>query len=263
VSPYVGDDGICAIFTLGWASTNNTPDRPCYFIKDNGTTLTGIDMSTTLQAEFTENIKYYRMANAMSASGKYIMIGGSDGHLGGMVENVNIRQPGFEVYYSEDYGKNFTKRTFELDSALPSEVKNIVITDNGYIYAALRHTRETVRLKFSIFKASTFESLDIVGNLTAGSFSTSSDYRIKTDISQLDEKVTLDNLRPVKYLQTLINKTQYGLIAHELQEYYPDLVVGEKDGEEWQRVNYTGLVALLINEIKQLKRELVELENSM
>jgi hypothetical protein len=114
-----------------------------------------------------------------------------------------------------------------------------------------------------VFKASTFTSLDISGNLTAGSFSTSSDYRIKTDISQLDETVTLDNLRPVKYLQTLINKPQYGLIAHELQEYYPDLVVGEKDGEEWQRVNYTGLVALLINEIKQLKRELTELENGM
>ena len=114
-----------------------------------------------------------------------------------------------------------------------------------------------------IFKASTFTSLDISGNLTAGSFSTSSDYRIKTDISKLDETTTLDNLRPVKYLQTLINKPQYGLIAHELQEYYPDLVVGEKDGNEWQRVNYTGLIALLINEIKQLKRELTELENGM
>jgi len=114
-----------------------------------------------------------------------------------------------------------------------------------------------------IFKASTFTSLDISGNLTAASFSTPSDYRIKTDISQLDETTTLDNLRPVKYLQTLINKPQYGLIAHELQEYYPDLVVGEKDGKEWQRVNYTGLIALLINEIKQLKRELTELENGM
>ena len=113
------------------------------------------------------------------------------------------------------------------------------------------------------FKASTFTSLTISNTLTAGSFSTSSDYRIKTDVSQLDETITLDNLRPVKYLQTLINKPQYGLIAHELQEYYPDLVVGEKDGDELQRVNYTGLVALLIHEIKQLKQELTELENEV
>jgi len=112
----------------------------------------------------------------------------------------------------------------------------------------------------TVFKPSTFTSLIINGNLTAGSYSTSSDYRIKTEVAQLDETVTVDNLRPVKYVQTLINKTQYGLIAHELQEYYPHLVVGEKDGDGWQRVNYTGLIAILINEIKRMKQDLAELE---
>jgi len=65
----------------------------------------------------------------------------------------------------------------------------------------------------------------------------------------------------VKYFQTLLNKQQYGLIAHELQQYYPDLVIGEKDAPDLQRVNYTGLIAILINEINQLKREFTELEN--
>jgi hypothetical protein len=71
---------------------------------------------------------------------------------------------------------------------------------------------------------------------------------------------TVDNLRPVKYLQTLLNKQQYGLIAHELQKYYPELVMGEKDGDDLQRVNYTGLIAILINEINRLKRDFTELE---
>jgi len=115
----------------------------------------------------------------------------------------------------------------------------------------------------TVFKPSTFTSLAINGNLTAGSYSTSSDYRIKTEVVQLDETITVDNLRPVKYVQTLINKTQYGLIAHELQEYYPDLVVGEKDGDGWQRVNYTGLIAILINEIKRMKQDLAELEGDI
>jgi hypothetical protein len=61
-------------------------------------------------------------------------------------------------------------------------------------------------------------------------------------------------------MQTLINKQQYGLIAHELQQYYPNLVFGEKDGPDLQRVNYTGLIAILINEIIQLEREFTELE---
>jgi len=67
----------------------------------------------------------------------------------------------------------------------------------------------------------------------------------------------------VKYFQTQINREKYGLIAHELQEHYPDLVVGEKDGSELQRVNYMGLIAILINEIKRLKQNLVELESGI
>jgi len=261
VSQYVGNDGLCAIFTLGWQS-NTSLISPCYFIKDDGTTLTAIDKSTTIAGVFTDTAKYNRMASVMSASGKYIMIGGADGFQYA-TENVNIREAGWQVYYSEDYGATFTMMSLELDSLMPvAFIRNIVITDNGYIYAKYSN-RETSNFKFSLFKASTFTSLTINNTLTAGSFSTSSDYRIKTDISQLDETITLDNLRPVKYLQTLINKPQYGLIAHELQEYYPDLVVGKKDGKEWQKVNYTGLIALLINEIKQLKRELTELENGM
>ena len=110
------------------------------------------------------------------------------------------------------------------------------------------------------FKPSTFTALDICGNLVAGSYATSSDYRIKTNIMELDETYNVDNLRPVKYFQTQINREKYGLIAHELQEHYPDLVIGEKDGAELQRVNYTGLIAILINEIKRLKLELTKLE---
>jgi hypothetical protein len=113
------------------------------------------------------------------------------------------------------------------------------------------------------FKPSTFTALDICGNLVAGSYASLSDYRIKTNIVELDETYNVDKLRPVKYYQRLINREKYGLIAHELQEHYPDLVIGEKDGAELQRVNYMGLIAILINEIKRMKRELTELENKI
>jgi len=115
----------------------------------------------------------------------------------------------------------------------------------------------------NVFKSSTFTALDICGNLIAGSYATSSDYRIKTNVVELDETYTVDKLRPVKYFQTQITREKYGLIAHELQEHYPDLVVGEKDGSELQRVNYTGLIAILINEIKRLKQNLAELESGI
>ena len=162
---------------------------------------------------------------------------------------------------SDDYGTTWS--TVEFTDAGRINPFSMAISDTGKLFYLDSGGLHINMINLPNFKASTFTSLEITDTLTAGSFVVSSDYRIKSDISQLDEKVTLDNLRPVKYLQTLINKPQYGLIAHELQEYYPELVVGEKDGNEWQKVNYTGLIALLINEIKQLKHELTELENGM
>jgi hypothetical protein len=137
---------------------------------------------------------------------------------------------------------------------------NIVFGDGTVMNTADNNVLST---NPTVFKPSTFSSLDICGNLVAGSYATSSDYRIKTNVVELDETYTVDKLRPVKYFQTQIKREKYGLIAHELQEHYPDLVIGEKDGTELQRVNYTGLIAILINDIKRLKRELTELERGI
>ena len=51
-----------------------------------------------------------------------------------------------------------------------------------------------------------------------------------------------------------------GFIAHELQEHFPFLVSGEKDGPTNQSVNYIGLIALLTKETQDLKKEIQELK---
>jgi hypothetical protein len=96
--------------------------------------------------------------------------------------------------------------------------------------------------------------------VTALSYNAPSDYRIKTDVTPLDDKFTVDKLRPVTYNNTKLDKQDIGLIAHELQEVYPFLVTGEKDGENLQSVNYTGLIAILIKEIQDLKERVKKLE---
>ena len=70
-------------------------------------------------------------------------------------------------------------------------------------------------------------------------------------------------MRPVTYINKQTNKQDIGIIAHELQEYYPELVFGEKDGPEIQSVNYIGLIPILISEIKNLKNKNVILENEI
>jgi hypothetical protein len=90
--------------------------------------------------------------------------------------------------------------------------------------------------------------------VTATSFTATSDYRIKENVKPLDDTFTVDNLRPVIY--TLKDTTQQGLglIAHELQEEYPFMVTGEKDGDKTQSVNYTYLIGILVKEIQDLKQ---------
>jgi hypothetical protein len=89
-----------------------------------------------------------------------------------------------------------------------------------------------------------------------------SDYRIKKNTKSLDDSFTIKNLNPVIYDNILTECKDIGLIAHELQEHYPELVTGEKDGPEYQRVNYIGLIPILINETKNLNKKFEELKQN-
>jgi collagen type VII alpha len=103
-------------------------------------------------------------------------------------------------------------------------------------------------------------ALQVNGTVTASSFNSLSDYRIKEKIIQLDNKFSIDSLKPVSYFNKESKKNDIGLIAHELQEVYPELVTGEKDGINLQTINYTGLIPILIKEIQELKSRVKELE---
>jgi len=96
----------------------------------------------------------------------------------------------------------------------------------------------------------------ISGNAQATTFTTTSDYRIKENVENIDiNKYNIDKLRPVTYTNKLTNAQDFGLIAHEIQSEFPSLVSGEKNGETNQSVNYMGLIAILIKEIQELKDE--------
>ena len=100
------------------------------------------------------------------------------------------------------------------------------------------------------------------GQLQCVSFNATSDYRIKENVETLNENMIVDNLRPVTYINKKSNKRDIGLIAHELQEHYPFLVSGKKDGTEMQSVNYNGLIGILIKEIQELKTRVKNLESN-
>ena len=117
-------------------------------------------------------------------------------------------------------------------------------------------------------------ALDISGavrsnnQFTGTAFSATSDYRIKSNpISMFDPSInklfTIDELNPVYYYNTIAKKSDIGFIAHELQEHIPILVSGNKDGDEFQSVNYLGLTTILVKEIQELKRRVADLEERL
>jgi hypothetical protein len=109
-------------------------------------------------------------------------------------------------------------------------------------------------------------SLDVSGVIKTIGINNVSDYRIKENVTPLSASVdlpSLERLRPVLYYNKLLHKHEYGFIAHEVQEIFPDLVVGIKDADQYQTINYTPMFALLVNEVKQMKREISELRKQL
>ena len=100
------------------------------------------------------------------------------------------------------------------------------------------------------------------GSITGASFNASSDYRIKDNIQPIAISKTIDSLKPVEY-DLMGNTHDMGFIAHEVQEIFPFLVVGEKDGEKMQSLNYNGFIALLVKEIKELKTRVSDSEKNI
>ena len=106
-----------------------------------------------------------------------------------------------------------------------------------------------------------FISLIAVSSILSAGTVIYSDYRIKQDVCKIPPYPNIDNLNPVMYQNMLTGKQDMGFIAHELQEHFPFLVLGEKDGFMNQSVNYIGLIALLTKEIQDLKKEIREMKN--
>jgi hypothetical protein len=114
----------------------------------------------------------------------------------------------------------------------------------------------------SIYTLDVSGSVNIDGSCNALAFSVSSDYRIKENVELLNETYNIDLLKPVTYFNTKSGVQDIGLIAHELQEIYPELVNGVKDGPTLQSVNYIGIIPIIIREIQGLKKEIDQLKLS-
>jgi hypothetical protein len=130
-------------------------------------------------------------------------------------------------------------------------IRNMLANTNNYLYLGANNTN-------IVTVAST--GITVLGVTTSTSFNANSDYRVKENVVPLDESFTIDGLNPVKYIFKSSGKQDIGFIAHEVQEFYPFLVSGEKDGKDTQSLNYNGFIGILTKEIQVLKKKVADQE---
>ena len=110
------------------------------------------------------------------------------------------------------------------------------------------------------------------GNITDNgsnvTYSTSSDYRLKTNVQPLMNALErLAYVKPCTYTWIATEQEGEGFIAHELAQVIPSAVVGKKDGLKEdgsilaQGVDYSRLTPLLTKAVQELLEKIITLES--
>lgn len=96
------------------------------------------------------------------------------------------------------------------------------------------------------------------GTLNATNFNSLSDQRLKDNITPISSATeTVKQLRGTSFSWKDNNVKSYGVIAQELEAVLPELVAGDAT----KTVNYAGLIAFLIEAVKELDQRVAVLES--
>lgn len=132
-------------------------------------------------------------------------------------------------------------------------------------------TNTTLNNQSVLTPANATTSVYIKKDLTVGgSINNPSDFKLKENIEELNLSLCNDllKLEPKQYTYKadIDNKIRYGLIAQDLETFFPNLVTNvviEEGGkiEEHKVVNYIELIPILIVKIKDLQNQIDELKH--
>jgi trimeric autotransporter adhesin len=104
----------------------------------------------------------------------------------------------------------------------------------------------------------------ITTTLTTTAYVTSSDQRLKENITDADDAGDkIDAIQVRKFDWKVDGSHQdYGMVAQELQVVAPEAVSGDADSEEMMGVDYSKLVPMMLKEIQSLRARISQLEGA-
>ncbi len=145
------------------------------------------------------------------------------------------------------------------------------ITGDGYIDGSLIFDTSSTDDTILSFEYNSTPVGYIRRTATSTSYLTTSDYRLKENVTPITDAIArIKQLPAYKFnFKSDKNTTVDGFLAHEVQNVVPEAVSGEKDGTEYQGIDQSKLVPLLVaaikeqqNVIDQLKSRIDALESS-
>jgi hypothetical protein len=98
------------------------------------------------------------------------------------------------------------------------------------------------------------------GTLNATVFNSLSDIKYKDNITIIPDSLQIiDKLDGVSFTWKETGNKSYGVIAQDIEKILPELV----DGDDIKSVNYSGIIAILINAIKEQQKQINELKQKI
>jgi hypothetical protein len=103
-----------------------------------------------------------------------------------------------------------------------------------------------------------YGGVNVVGIVTATNYVSLSDENFKENIQTIDNAIEkVKNIRGVSFDWKKDGTPSMGVVAQEVQEVLPELVTNSDP----KTVNYDGLIAVLIEAIKDLEKRISTLES--
>jgi regulator of extracellular matrix RemA (YlzA/DUF370 family) len=114
------------------------------------------------------------------------------------------------------------------------------------------------------FRLSNTEVGSITSTGSTTSYTTSSDARLKENISDADDAGELIDAIQVRKFDWITDgeHQRYGMVAQELNTVAPEAVSAPEDPDEMMGVDYSKLVPMLVKEIQSLRARVAQLESN-
>jgi len=139
---------------------------------------------------------------------------------------------------------------------------NVTITGLTTISASATFSSNTTFNDNVLFTNPTVHTANITssGTITASDFNSLSDAKYKTDVHPINDALSIvSKLEGKHFIWKNTGKPSLGFIAQDVEEVLPQLINTQDNGSK--TINYSVLVAVLVEAIKQQQKQIDELKS--